>query len=170
MSGSGGKDRRGRAAARQHGQAPVRIRVGDWEQMRAAATAVRFAVFVREQGIPAELELDERDAGAVHAVAFAPSGAPVGTGRLLPDAHIGRMAVLPAARGQGVGAAILRSLVAVAQVKGMQELHLHAQSSALGFYERLGFVAVGDEYQEAGIAHRTMARSLPPPGQRPTRG
>jgi len=148
------------AATPAPGRAAVRIRVGDWEQLRASATAVRFAVFVQEQGIAPELELDERDATAVHAVALDRSGAPVGTGRLLPDAHIGRMAVLRAVRGQGVGAALLQALVTVARARGMPELRLHAQSSALGFYQRLGFAAVGDEYVEAGIAHRTMVRSL----------
>lgn len=159
-----GRERRARdhapTVARGQSPAAVRVQVGDWKQLRAAASAVRFAVFIQEQGIPAELELDERDAGALHAVAFDSSDTPVGTGRLLPDAHIGRMAVLRAVRGQGIGAAILQSLVAMARTRGMQELRLHAQTSAMGFYERLGFVPIGDEYEEAGIAHRTMARAL----------
>jgi len=136
------------------------VRIGGWEQLGAAASAVRLAVFVQEQGIDAELELDERDAGAVHAVAFDARGEPIATGRLLPDGHIGRMAVLRAARGQGVGATILRSLMAIATTKGMRELRLHAQTSALGFYARQGFAPIGQEYLEAGIAHRTMVRTL----------
>ncbi len=136
------------------------VRIGAWEQLGAAASAVRIAVFVQEQGIDAELELDERDAGAVHAVAFDARGEPIATGRLLPDGHIGRMAVLRAARGQGVSATILRSLMAIAITKGMRELRLHAQTSALGFYARQGFAPIGQEYLEAGIAHRTMVRAL----------
>lgn len=137
------------------------VRIGDWEQMQVAARAVRFAVFVREQGIAADLEIDEWDAGALHAVAFDAQGTPIATGRLLPDAHIGRMAVLPAARGLGVGVRVLRALVAIATAKGMRELRLHAQRSAVGFYERAGFAPVGDEYEEVGILHRTMVLTLP---------
>jgi predicted GNAT family N-acyltransferase len=149
-----------RAPARR----PVRvvIRVGDWEQLREAACAVRFAVFVNEQGIPAALELDGRDASATHAVAFDADGRPLATGRLLPDAHIGRMAVLAAQRGNGLGVSILRSLVAIGAGRGIRELRLHAQSSAIGFYQREGFVAEGEPYEEAGIPHQTMVRVLPP--------
>jgi predicted GNAT family N-acyltransferase len=146
--------------ARPPSGAKLVVHIGGWEQMREAASAVRFDVFVREQGIAASLELDDRDASAVHAVAFDAEGAPIGTGRLLPDAHIGRMAVLASARGKGVGVALLRALVAIAATKGMRELRLHAQRSAVGFYEREGFAASGDEYEEAGIPHRTMVRAL----------
>jgi predicted GNAT family N-acyltransferase len=137
------------------------IHVGGWEQLREAASAVRFAVFVEEQGIPATLELDDRDATATHAVAFDPAGRPVATGRLLTDAHIGRMAVLAAHRGKGLGVSILRALVAVAVGRGTPKLRLHAQTSAIGFYLREGFTTEGDPYEEAGIAHQTMVRSLP---------
>ena len=134
------------------------IRVGGWEQLREHATAVRFAVFVREQGIPADLELDDRDAAATHAVAFDATGAPLATGRLLTDAHIGRMAVLPEHRGKGLGASILRALVAIAAGRGTTALRLHAQTSAIGFYRREGFATEGEPYEEAGIPHQTMVR------------
>jgi len=146
-----------------HAPARIVIRVGDWEQLGAAARIVRFAVFIEEQGIPAALELDERDASATHAVAFGADGAPIATGRLLTDAHIGRMAVLPGQRGKGLGVSILRALVAVAAGRGVAALRLHAQTSAVGFYEREGFVTEGGEYEEAGIPHQNMVRVLPMP-------
>jgi len=161
MSGSDTKQRaEAVAAAFPAEKSEVSVRVGDWKQLCAYAMAVRYAVFVKEQGIPAQLEMDEHDASAVHAVAFDLCGVPLGTGRLLADAHIGRMAVLRRARGQGIGAIILRTLVVIAKARGMQELRLHAQLGALGFYERQGFIAIGPEYEEAGILHRTMVRSL----------
>jgi len=136
------------------------IRVGAWEQLGEAASAVRLPVFVAEQGIALELELDGRDATATHAVAFDPAGRPMATGRLLPDAHVGRMAVLAAHRGKGLGVSILRTLVAIAAGRGARELRLHAQAGAVGFYRREGFVPEGEPYLEAGIPHQTMVRSL----------
>jgi len=136
------------------------IRVGSWEQLREAACAVRFAVFVEEQGIPASLELDDRDATATHAVAVDAEDRPLATGRLLADAHIGRMAVLAVHRGNGLGVSILRALVAVAAGRGVPELRLHAQVSAIGFYRREGFTPEGEPYEEAGIPHQTMVRVL----------
>jgi predicted GNAT family N-acyltransferase len=140
--------------------ADLAVRVGDWASLGEHARAVRLAVFVEEQGIAPELELDDRDRTALHAVAFDAAGIPVATGRLLPNAHIGRMAVIGALRGRGVGAAILRALVAIAGARGEREVRLHAQRDAVPFYERAGFVAIGEEYLEAGIAHRTMVRIL----------
>jgi len=148
------------APGRKRGGPELSVRVGDWKQLRACAMAVRYAVFVREQGIPAQFELDEHDPEAVHAVAFDPCGVPLGTGRLLPDGHIGRMAVLRSVRGQGVGTVILHTLVAIARSRGKHELRLHAQLTAVPFYERQGFVAIGEPYDEVGIMHRTMVRSL----------
>jgi predicted GNAT family N-acyltransferase len=136
------------------------VRVGDWATLGPEARRVRLAVFVEEQGIAPELELDARDAGATHAVVADATGRPIGTGRLLPDAHIGRMAVLAEFRGQGVGRRILRALVAVARERGIPELRLHAQMTAVDFYAGEGFEAIGEEYEEAGIPHRTMRRVL----------
>jgi predicted GNAT family N-acyltransferase len=140
----------------------IRVQVGPWDQLEQAARAVRFAVFIEEQGIPAALELDEHDAQATHAVAFDASGKPLATGRLLPDAHIGRMAVLATERGKGLGVSILRSLVAMAAGRGDSAVRLHAQTSAIGFYVREGFVAQGEVYLEAGIPHQDMVRVLNP--------
>ena len=133
-----------------------RIELGDWDRLRAAAEPIRFAVFVEEQKVPAEIELDEFDAVSLHALAFDAQGAAVGTGRLLPDGHIGRMAVLPSARGKGVGSALLRALMQAARQRGHREVALSAQTHAMPFYQRFGFVAEGDVYDDAGIPHRSM--------------
>lgn len=121
---------------------------------------MRFAVFVEEQGVPAEIELDEWDAASEHAIAADAAGRPIATGRLLPDGHVGRMAVLPNWRGRGVGAAVLEALLARAVARGMERAVLNAQTQAREFYARFGFTQVGDEFMEAGIPHVTMARRL----------
>ena len=134
--------------------------IGDWPQQQAAATALRHAVFVTEQQVPIELELDEFDASSEHAVAWLGDQA-VGTGRLLPDGHIGRMAVDRACRGKGVGTALLEALLAQAGRRGMSAVRLHAQTHAQGFYARCGFVQEGEPFEEAGIPHIAMRKSLP---------
>ena len=135
----------------------VRIELLSWEEARTQAAPIRFAVFVEEQGVPREIELDEMDRDSVHALAFE-DGKPVGTARLLPDGHIGRMAVLKARRGCGIGALILARLVDEARARGHREAVLSAQVHALAFYRAHGFVEEGAEYLEAGIAHRRMRR------------
>ena len=136
-----------------------RIELLPWEKARAHAESIRFAVFVEEQGVPREIELDERDPACVHAIAFEGDSA-VATGRLLPDGHIGRMAVLKAWRGRGIGGEILRKLIEKARERGDRELVLSAQVHAAGFYRAHGFVEEGAEYLEAGIPHRDMRRRL----------
>jgi predicted GNAT family N-acyltransferase len=140
--------------------APISIRILDWHAARIAALTVREAVFVVEQGVPPEIELDEWDPQCDHALALEPGGRAVGTGRLLPDGHIGRMAVLRDWRGRGVGGAILAALVERAAARGMTRLVLNAQTHAAPFYARYGFVAFGDEFMEADIPHVAMARDL----------
>jgi predicted GNAT family N-acyltransferase len=137
----------------------AKIELMPWEAARAEASRIRFKVFVEEQGVPREIELDEMDARCVHALAFDGERA-VGTGRLLPDAHIGRMAVLEGWRGRGVGGLILESLVARARERGDRRVVLSAQVHAIEFYLRHGFWAVGEIYEEAGIPHRSMERTL----------
>ncbi|WP_186426512.1 GNAT family N-acetyltransferase [Cupriavidus metallidurans] len=131
-----------------------------WEEARERARAIRYAVFVEEQGVPVELEWDEMDAPSWHALAFAVDGVPVATGRLLPDGHIGRMAVLKSARGTGVGAKVLDALMAKATELGYPELILNAQTHAAPFYARVGFEQVGDEFEEAGIPHIEMRKRI----------
>jgi predicted GNAT family N-acyltransferase len=140
-------------------RAMLRIELMQWEQARAHATPVRLVVFVEEQRVPAELEMDEKDASCVHAVAFLDDRA-VGTGRLLPDAHIGRMAVLKEFRGQGVGGAILRQLMRAARERGDREIVLSAQVHAVAFYREHGFEVYGGVYDEAGIPHQDMRCTL----------
>lgn len=139
-----------------------RVNVFECGELPAAARAIREAVFVREQQVPIELEWDEFDARSLHALAFGDDDVPVGTGRLLPDGRIGRMAVLPSWRGRGVGTAILSALVARAAGLAMPRVLLHAQTHAAGFYARRGFSPSGGEFLEAGIPHVKMLRDLPP--------
>lgn len=127
-----------------------------WQDAHQPLSAVRRDVFVVEQRVPEDLEWDGDDAGALHVLASAGDGTPIGTGRLLPDGRIGRMAVLRPWRGRGVGSAILAALVTAARERGDRLSSLHAQTHALGFYARYGFVAIGPEFMEAGIPHRQM--------------
>jgi predicted GNAT family N-acyltransferase len=136
-----------------------RIELMPWEQARAYATPIRFAVFVEEQGVPAEIEMDEMDAQCVHALAFEGTRA-VATGRLLPDGHLGRMAVLMEFRGKGLGGAVLKKLMEAAKNRGDRAVALSAQVHALAFYRAHGFEPVGEVYEEAGIPHQAMRRSL----------
>ena len=135
--------------------------IGGWEQQRQAAAALRQQVFVVEQGVPAELELDEMDAQSLHAIAYQ-DGVPVATGRLLPDGHIGRMAVRQDARGAGTGSLVLCALMDEARRRGDRNVVLHAQLSARDFYARHGFEAEGDVFMDAGIEHIAMRRSFSP--------
>jgi predicted GNAT family N-acyltransferase len=130
----------------------------DW----ARASAIRLAVFVDEQRVPFEEELDEHDRDAFHVLAWL-EGQPVGTGRLVIEGEsgrIGRMAVLPAARGAGVGGAVLRALLAEAARRGLRSVHLAAQLHARPFYARFGFVAGGPRFLDAGIWHQRMERQV----------
>ncbi|MCU1600340.1 MAG: acetyltransferase [Frankiales bacterium] len=122
-----------------------------------AAYALRHEVFVIGQAVPEELERDELDAVSDHAVALL-DGVVVGTGRLLPTATVGRMAVASSVRGQGVGAAVLACLEERARVRGYPHVELHAQVHAVGFYDRYGYVPFTDVYLEAGIEHRSMRK------------
>jgi predicted GNAT family N-acyltransferase/lipoprotein-anchoring transpeptidase ErfK/SrfK len=132
---------------------------GDWDELGEPAREVRESVFVDEQKVPREIELDEHDASSRHVVARDGDGTAIGTGRLLPDGHIGRMAVLSDWRGKGVGRAMLEHLMEEAAKRNMRHLALHSQTQAVGFYRRFGFVEEGPEFMEAGIPHRTMVRT-----------
>jgi len=140
------------------------VRLGSWAELGPAARAIREAVFVREQGIPIEIEWDEVDAACLHAVAFDAAGRALATGRMFEHvpgvAKIGRMAVLSEARGLGVGRAVLDALTQGARERGYGEALLHAQLSAKGFYLRAGFETRGDEFEEADIVHVEMIRAL----------
>ncbi|MFZ6730343.1 GNAT family N-acetyltransferase [Undibacterium sp. Ji42W] len=134
----------------------LRLVIADWATLQKDAQAIRYEVFVIEQKIPAELEWDAADAECLHAVVYDTDGKAVGTGRLLPDAHIGRMAVLAEARGLRVGAKILRALMNKAQARGEQAVRLNAQQSAENFYLKEGYTRDGEIFEEAGIPHVSM--------------
>ncbi|MCB1994514.1 MAG: YbgC/FadM family acyl-CoA thioesterase [Burkholderiaceae bacterium] len=146
------------------GESVLDVQVGTWDTLGRQAQPIRQAVFVDEQGIPADLEYDAADATAVHAVAVNRLGRAVATGRLLEYtpgvSKIGRMAVIRALRGGGAGATVLQALVDAARTRGDREVLLHAQASAVGFYLRRGFRPVGDAFEEAGIPHQAMAITL----------
>ncbi|MFD5596827.1 GNAT family N-acetyltransferase [Streptomyces griseorubiginosus] len=149
------------------------VRVAEDPADLEACFTVRKEVFVGEQGVPEDIEYDAYDAVALHVLAVREDGVPLGTGRLLfgeaaagktgGDASVGslgRLAVTQAARGLGVGAALVRAIEDAARARGLAAVDLHAQTHALGFYERLGYVAYGPEFPDAGIAHRAMRRVL----------
>ena len=137
-----------------------RIITGDWESVREDAQRVRIEVFVIEQNVPIELEWDEGDEVSTHAIAYDEEGQPVATGRLLPDGHIGRMVVIKPLRGCGLGREVLQALLQQARDEGHKDLLLHAQTHALSFYEKQGFIAEGEEFLEADIPHRLMRLTL----------
>jgi predicted GNAT family N-acyltransferase len=143
------------------GRAPASVATpADWPEV----VELRTRVFVGEQGVPPEIEQDAADATAVHVVSRNVAGRVVATGRLLlrddRTASIGRMAADASVRGRGHGAAVLAELHRQAILRGVTEVELHAQVTARGFYERAGYAAVGEEYEEAGIRHVTMRRRL----------
>lgn len=133
-----------------------RIVTGEWDTLRNDAQRLRVEVFVIEQGVPIELEWDEGDTVSIHAVAYDDDNEPVATGRLLPDGHIGRMAVSKSLRRQGIGSLVLGTLLEEARRQGHTRLVLHAQVTAKAFYSRHGFIAQGDDFMEAGIVHVRM--------------
>ena len=140
------------------------LKVGSWSELGEAASKVRAEVFVQEQNIPAEMEWDEADKTAIHAVALNRLGMPLATGRLLQAepriGQIGRMAVNRVLRGSSLGRDVVNALSEVARARGDKEIILHAQRSAEGFYARLGYTPKGEPFDEAGIPHITMAKAL----------
>ena len=142
------------------GRPVVTLKTGSWLELGEDALDVRIEVFVDEQGIPLALETDLEDASALHAVAYNGIGQVVATGRLLPSeagrAKVGRMAVKRVLRGAGQGASVLRALQAEARRRGDREVMLHAQCSAQGFYESMGYQVRGEVFQEDGLAHVEM--------------
>jgi predicted GNAT family N-acyltransferase len=138
----------------------ARVELMPWDKAQPVAAPLRFAIFVGEQNVPPGIELDEMDEKSLHALAFDDAGKAIGTGRLLPDGRIGRMAVVKEWRRRGVGADLLDALVAEARRRGLREVKLSAQLQAAEFYRAHGFVAEGKVYEEAGILHQAMRRSL----------
>jgi predicted GNAT family N-acyltransferase len=140
-------------------QPPFTVKPVYWNASEKVLRALRTAVFVEEQGVPAELEWDGLDEHAYHVIAYDPERQPIGTGRLLQTGHIGRIAVVKDWRGKGVGKAVLGMLLVIANKMGYEEVKLHAQTRVLDFYVRRGFAAQGEEFMEAGIPHVLMTRA-----------
>jgi predicted GNAT family N-acyltransferase len=136
------------------------IRTANWEHDRDQLLAVRYSVFVDEQSVPVELECDASDDTALHWLAEDTNGTPIGTARMLPDGQIGRMAVARLNRGQGIGHALLLTLLDYAKQQNLLEVYLSSQTHALDFYQKLGFAVEGEEYMDAGIPHLTMRKRL----------
>lgn len=137
-----------------------KVSLARWPEDTDKLREVRETVFIQEQKVPAELEWDGIDAECIHALALDQDGSPVGTGRLLRDGHIGRMAVLREWRKLGVGSRMMELLMAEARRLHYPRLVLNAQVSAVPFYARFGFVTRGDEFEEAGIPHLEMVLQL----------
>lgn len=130
-----------------------------WPRDAEAIASIRRCVFIEEQGVPEDLEWEARDPECEWFAARA-GGQLVGIARLTPDGHVGRMAVLPAWRGRGIGSALLRAVLQRARDKGLGVVSLHAQTHAIPFYARIGFRAEGEVFMEAGIPHRRMFLDL----------
>lgn len=148
----------------EQGQDMVDVRTGTWSQLQGLASPLRTEVFVQEQQVPAEMEWDADDATALHAVLLNRMGMALATGRLLQHApgvaRIGRMAVKKQMRGSQLGQRLLHALMDAARARGDTQVRLHAQCSAEGFYRQSGFVPHGEVFEEAGIAHIEMVRSV----------
>ena len=148
---------------------PFTIDIVAFDAARTGLHAVREKVFIDEQGVPPGLERDADDPGCIHVLARDQAGRPVGAGRISPTGRIGRMAVLREWRGRGVGVAMLDALLDQARARSLAEATLHAQASAIDFYSRHGFLAVGERFQEAGIEHQAMRMPLAAAGAIETR-
>lgn len=140
-------------------QTTAHIKEVSWQTHKDQLLRIRCKVFVEEQGVPAEIEVDEWDERSSHVIAQL-KNKDIGTGRLLPDGHIGRIAVLAEYRKSGIGKAITQQLIAMARAAGHQQVSLSAQIDAKAFYANVGFISQGEPYEEAGITHIAMTMSL----------
>jgi len=147
-------------AAHDAGLPMLQAEAGDWAALAEPARALRAEVFIHEQGVPPELEWDDRDAQSRHVLLRNRLGMALGCGRVLPDGHVGRVAIARSMRGCGAGRVLMSALVAEAARAGHAEVEISAQVAAEGFYRRMGFVAEGETYQEAGLPHRHMRLRL----------
>ena len=137
----------------------IKIKRASWAADRSQLAQVRRAVFIEEQGVPAEIEMDGQDGDCRHLLGLLGDKV-VGTIRLLPDGRIGRLAVLKNYRGRGYGRDLILTMLQVARDAAVTQVYLHAQCHALGFYTELGFIPEGDQFEEAGIDHINMVLPL----------
>jgi len=141
---------------------PFTVSLVCWHDGEPLLRVIREEVFVREQNVPAELEWDGLDEGCRHALALSRSGDAIGCGRLLPNGHLGRMSVLPQWRKQKVGTALIEALLDEARSRGYKQVDVDAQTYAIPFYHKFGFVEHGQEFMDAGLPHKKMTLKLLP--------
>ena len=139
---------------------PYTIKATDWDKDKTALSSIRRKVFIEEQKVPEELEWDEFDESSQHILALDNNGTPIGTGRIKADGQIGRMAVLKDWRNKGIGKSILDELLKIATQSKHNEIYLHAQLTAIKFYEQSEFTINSDEFMDAEIPHKTMIRRI----------
>ena len=137
----------------------VTVVEANWTESAPVLIEIRTKVFVEEQHVRQDEELDGLDESCVHYLASTSSGECIGTARLIPTGQIGRMAVLPTWRKQGIGEALLLACIKGAQQREIDRIFLHAQTHAIDFYSRYGFTVIGDEFDDAGIPHQEMVYS-----------
>ena len=137
----------------------IQTNLVDYVEHQTAITLIRFSVFSQEQGVDPAIDFDGLDREALHVVSY-DDDEPVGTGRILEDGHIGRVCVMPRYRSRGIGTRIMEVLIETAREKGIKEVHLYAQVDAVPFYDRLGFSACGENFEEAGMMHTPMVLKL----------
>lgn len=141
---------------------PFTIHLISWHDGEPLLRAIRETVFMKEQGVSAELEWDGLDERCHHALALSCKGDAIGCGRITPEGHLGRMAVLPEWRDQKVGSALLEALLDYARSVHLPQVDASAQVQAMPFYERFGFEAEGEVFMDAGMPHRKMKLHLKP--------
>ena len=137
----------------------IKIRIADWYIDKDALAQIRQLVFIKEQNVPEELEWDEFDESSIHFL-VTHEDQPVACARLKADGQIGRMAVLAAHRNRGTGSKLLQFILQMAVEQKLKSVYLHAQEAAIPFYEKHGFIAVGDIFYEANIPHREMLKKV----------
>jgi len=136
------------------------IRKTSWKEDKQSLSEVRKKVFIDEQNVPEELEWDEFDKDSIHILATDNNSKPIACGRIKPDGHIGRMAVLKEHRNIGIGTDILKALLKFAEDNGTNSVYLHAQTTAIPFYEKQGFKTCSETFMDANIPHKTMEKQL----------
>ncbi len=142
---------------------PFTVHLITWHDGEPLLRAIREAVFMREQGVTAELEWDGLDESCHHALALSSQGDAIGCSRITPDGHIGRVAVLPEWRNKKVGSALLEALLDYARSQHITRVEASAQVQAMPFYQQFGFEAEGEVFMDAGMPHRKMTLNLLPP-------
>jgi len=136
------------------------ISVCCWKDCKQSLSLIRRKVFIEEQNVPEALEWDEFDNTATHVLVSTDNDTPIATGRIKADGHIGRMAVLKQYRNQGLGSGILLTLLNTAMQNKLNTVYLHAQVTAIAFYEKHGFTCSSEEFLDAGIPHKSMIKKL----------